>query len=62
MAGFQKCPATIIAVDYNFNDSPDFLWDQYSYFDEEPTLRIADTTLKSCLYVRINRDFFQENF
>jgi len=62
MSGYTKSPSEIIAEDYNFNDSPDFLWDQYSYYDEEPTLRIADTTLKTCLYVRINRDFFLDNF
>jgi len=60
MSGLQKSAAEIIAEDYGVNDSDTYRWDQYSYFDEEPTLRIADTTLRTCLYARINRDFFND--
>lgn len=59
MSGLQTGPSEAIAEDYNFNDSENYLWEQYSYYDEEPTLRLADTTLRTCVYVRINRDFFE---
>ncbi len=60
MPGQQTGPSEAIAEDYNFNDSDTYFWEQYSYYDEQPTLRIADRTNKTCLYVRIDRDFFND--
>lgn len=60
MPGLQTGPSEAIAEDMNFNDSDSYFWHQYAYTTEQPTLRIADRINKTCLYVQIDRDFFND--